>query len=423
MKTKPLPDLDPTKGYLTSLTLENIRCFGSPAETLSLTKPGSDTQPARWTVILGANGVGKTTVLRALAACRGNLDDYAYEFNKKVLRPMFFRNEEEIGKVNWSTSNEQKLNSMLTNHQFQRRGSLVLNQIGAWNPALIAGYGALRSWMETYASRNPYASLFDRHSPVRNPSQTLSDWTAFGKSKGGNATKWANRLRDAFIAILPDVTAVDLDFDDDRRPFIKFQTPDGWIALDDMSWGYQVFAAFAADYASRLIEWYPNSKTPLAEPGICLVDELDLHMHPSWQRKVIDDLSNIFPATQFIVTVHSPLVVQAAEDANLVVLKRYPDDPSRVQIDNDVEAIKGWRIDQVLTSDLFGLESSRPPSVADDLAERRKLLGNDDLTAEEAARLKILEEQAMSLPTPGGSFEQEALKLVAEAAAKLKQLG
>jgi hypothetical protein len=190
-----------------------------------------------------------------------------------------------------------------------------------------------------------------------------------------------------------------------------------------MSWGYQVFAAFAADYASRLIEWYPDSQTPLHEPGICLVDELDLHMHPSWQRKVIDDLSRIFPATQFIVTVHSPLVVQAAEDANLVVLKRYPDDPSRVQIDNDVEAIKGWRIDQVLTSDLFGLESARSPNVANNLAERRKLLGNDNLTTEEAARLKILDEQAMSLPTPGGSFEQEALKLVAEAAAKLKQLG
>jgi hypothetical protein len=418
MKTKPLPDLDPTKGYLTSLTLENIRCFGTPAEILSLTVPGSETQPARWTVILGANGVGKTTVLRALALWSiGDL----LAADLKVRRANLIRNVAETA-TNTLADSSIGYASMRFHNDPGGAGA----QLGAPIPLVkfLASYGAGRAWRGTSEEAlSPTETLFEKGAQVRNPSQTLANWTSFELSRPRNGPSIVANLKEALRTILPDVTAVELDFDRDKRPFAKFQTPDGWIALDDMSWGYQVFAAFAADYASRLIEWYPNSKTPLHEPGICLVDELDLHMHPSWQRKVIDDLSRIFPATQFIVTVHSPLVVQAAEDANLVVLKRYPDDPSRVQIDNDVEAIKGWRIDQVLTSDLFGLESARPPSVADDLAERRKLLGNDRLTTEEAARLKILDEQAMSLPTPGGSFEQEALKLVAEAAAKLKQLG
>jgi hypothetical protein len=417
---KPLPDLDPTKGYVTSLTLENIRCFGSPAETLSLTKPGSETQPARWTVILGANGAGKTTVLRALVLADLNL---GLQLGARTAR-FFNRDQQAVAQrksIQLSTSSGGRCSFHENGDEF---GSTLLEK-GRFLSKL-AGYGAGRAWRgpkedDSHASDN----LFDRTAQVRDPNETLFRYD-YRESKYKNLDRPSRfkAFKKALTSgILPDVVDLRMGFAANDRPIIEFQTPDGWIALDDMSWGYQVFAAFAADYASRMIEWYPDSPAPLHEPGICLVDELDLHMHPSWQRKVIDDLSHIFPATQFIVTVHSPLVVQAAEDANLAVLKRDPDDPSRVQIDNDVEAIKGWRIDQVLTSDLFGLESSRPPSVADDLAERRKLLGNDNLTTEQAARLKILDEQAMSLPTPGGSFEQEALKLVAEAAAKLKQLG
>ena len=89
-----------------------------------------------------------------------------------------------------------------------------------------------------------------------------------------------------------------------------------------------------------------------------LVDEIDLHLHPKWQREVIGFLTERFPNTQFIVTAHSPLIVQAAAGANLAVLKREGD---HVVIENHPETIRGWRIDQVLTSDLFDLPTARPP--------------------------------------------------------------
>jgi hypothetical protein len=70
-------------------------------------------------------------------------------------------------------------------------------------------------------------------------------------------------------------------------------------------------------------------------------------------------LTGIFKQTQFIVTAHSPLIVQSApSDANIVLLKREGD---QVIIHNDFNVIKGWRIDQVLTSDLFDLPTARPP--------------------------------------------------------------
>ena len=425
MSKKPLPDLDPTKGYFTSLTLENVRCFGLPAETLLLTKPGSDTQPARWTVILGPNGVGKTTVLRVLSFLSAANDlggTPIHDIARDLSRTRFLaRNSNTNGEFILQNSVDGTVR-----YEVSSAGPFRLPLTSKCPPSslIVAAYGAGRAWRGTREKNGgPTDTLFDRTAQVRDPSKSLADWTTYQLLNPEKHLSIVENFKDALVKLLPDVDNVELDFDDEKRPYAKFKTIDGWISLDDMSWGYQVFAAFTTDYASRLIEWYPDSKTPLEEPGICLVDELDLHMHPTWQRKVIDQLSDIFPATQFIVTVHSPLVVQAAEDANLVVLRRYKEDPSRVQIDNDVEAIKGWRIDQVLTSDLFGLESARPPSVEKFMSERHDLLAKDNRSIGEDARLADLNAEAMVLPNDDQDWEAKAKATILEAAERMRLLG
>ena len=65
------------------------------------------------------------------------------------------------------------------------------------------------------------------------------------------------------------------------------------------------------------------------------------------------------------------MIVQAATDANLVLLKREGD---HVVIENDPETIRGWRVDQILTSELFGLETARPPDMEKLLIRRKELL-------------------------------------------------
>ena len=167
--------------------------------------------------------------------------------------------------------------------------------------------------------------------------------------------------------------------------------------------------AWMVDFASRMFDRYPDSRNPIAEPAIVLIDEIDLHLHPKWQRDLIGYLSERFINTQFIVTAHSPLVVQAAQDANVALLRREGD---HVVIDNDVERIKGWRVDQVLTSDLFGLPSARPPQLDELLAKRNELLSKAKLTKKDNARLQKLEKQIGSLP--GGETPQEikAIELI-----------
>ncbi len=202
------------------------------------------------------------------------------------------------------------------------------------------------------------------------------------------------------------------------KPRVVVETPYGWVRIHDLSLGYRALIAWVVDLAYRLFERYPDSPNPLAEPAIVLVDEIDLHLHPRWQRTIMSYLTERFPNTQFIVTAHSPLIVQAATDANIVLLRREGD---HVVIDNDVEAIRGWRIDQVLTSDLFGLETARPPEYDEAMAERNRILGKSRLTKKDEQRLKELDARIGDLPTGETPQDMEAMDVIRRAAEVLKR--
>ncbi len=172
------------------------------------------------------------------------------------------------------------------------------------------------------------------------------------------------------------------------------------------------------DFASRMFERYPRSKNPLANPAIVLIDEIDLHLHPKWQRQIMSYLTERFPNTQFIATAHSPLIVQSAVDANIAVLRREGD---HVVIDNNPASVQGWRIDQVLTSDLFGLASARLPSVDEWVEQRDKILAKKRITKPDREKLKILEEKIADLPGGESSQDMEAMRILRQAAQHLSK--
>ena len=66
--------------------------------------------------------------------------------------------------------------------------------------------------------------------------------------------------------------------------------------------------AWVGDLVTRLSQAFPNAENPLEQEGIVLIDEIDIHLHPTWQRQILSQLRRTFPKIQFIVTTHSPLV-------------------------------------------------------------------------------------------------------------------
>ena len=417
--------------YFTGMTIRDVRCFG-PEQ--SMTMVAGDGAPARWTVILGENGVGKTTLLQMLALLA--VEDSA-EVEYLLAREMF-----EAFELRRRPPHPGRLSASLrrtddgggdTSATFVRDGKTYRHRIEAGRreavptkyplaqSPFLCGYGANRrlGYGRLLRHREPRLSFLSLFGDVelRDSEEWLlqADYAAT-RDKAPRAQHKRALVERLLVRLLPDVKAVRIV--DSKRydsPTVEVDTPYGWVAIHDLSLGYQALIAWMVDLSSRFLERFPDSKDPLAEPAIVLVDEIDLHLHPKWQRQLMSYLSELFPATQFIATAHSPLVVQGAGDANVVVLRREGD---HVQIETGADEIKYWRIDQILTSDLYGLPSARPPHLDDLLAMRRELLTKPKLTAADERKLRALQDELGQLPGGESPDELRAMELI-ERAAKL----
>lgn len=436
-----------TPAYFLSLTVENARCFG-PAQTLDLSD-GND-RPRQWTIILGDNGVGKTTLLRSLVAVVPIESSFNLSDEGQMKAPMF---GELLDPFMWKPSRghapdshatftgafftDAKLTDDSNGRTFKDFkldmyiGGVTcdISEPGKIGDLVYFGYGATRIVSDTSLSKSveasPASSLFSDNAPLLNAEEWLlqADYAA---SKASTVQQSAKRRRDhireVLLKLLPDIDEIRFGklSENQLNPSVEFNTPYGWVRLQDLSLGYKTLIAWMVDFASRMFDRYPDSPNPLAEPAVCLVDEIDLHLHPTWQRKLIGYLTDLFPNTQFIVTAHSPLVVQAATDANIVVLRREGD---HVVIDNSIESLKGWSVDQILTSDLYGVASERPPEYDDVLAERQRLLSKPELTTGDKRRLRTLEAKIEELPIGETPQDIAAFDLVRRFAADLERRG
>lgn len=94
------------------------------------------------------------------------------------------------------------------------------------------------------------------------------------------------------------------------------------LELDQLSGGQRAVLALAADLAWRMAQGNPHLDGPLRSEAIVLIDEVELHLHPSWQQRILNDLRRTFPNAQFIVSTHSPQVLTTVEPKHIIELAR-----------------------------------------------------------------------------------------------------
>ena len=440
---------DLTPAYFLSLTLENVRCFG-PEQTLDLSD--GDGNWAQWTVILGDNGTGKTTLLQSLSNVRGvysERPDLVFSEGTLVSEPFarikysdlpgYVRGDVEFAKVATKIQcppgvvdqHGDSVNQVTSRIDFNRLGRLKWRK-GATTPSLAAflvGFGSNRTMASggfEDKDASGAAGLYDDTFVLPNAHDWLLQTDYAAKRDKRAAQGRLDQILDVLAHILPDVEEVQIkdQAGDSSLPKVEFHTPYGWVTMNQLSLGYRTMIAWIVDLARRLFERYPDMENPLEGAAVCLVDEIDLHLHPKWQRKIIGFLSERFPNTQFIVTAHSPLIVQAAQDANIAVLKR-SDEPDEtgahyVEIHNNLEPLRNLRVDQILTSDLYGLDSARPPQMDEWMDERDQILAKAELKPEDIEKLERLSEKIGDLPTGETPDDIEAMNLIRRAAKRLE---
>lgn len=112
------------------------------------------------------------------------------------------------------------------------------------------------------------------------------------------------------------------------------------LEIDQLSGGYKAVLSVIADIAKRLSIANPESSNPLEEEAVILIDELDLHLHPKWQKEIVDDLKRTFPNCQFIISTHSPFIIQSLEADELFDIKS-------MSFAEEKGNYKGWSIEAI----------------------------------------------------------------------------
>ena len=442
--------------YFRSLELENVRCF---AQRQFLDFTDKDGRPVQWILILGNNGVGKTTLLQCLAWMRPvphvkketelidgiepALNSEENEVWNSLIR--IGDNVDVILRATLSAGQKlgekrgDKAENIRTYVEMQGNNGLLQDRKAAgsdeiqflyFDPAIFA-YGASRRpgtlKRDGEELSDPLVSLYKESTELYDAEDVLLKLDHRAKSGEKQDEEILHRVKQVLAAVLPGIEdegkihirAPQIFRHRSQHSGVEFETPYGLVPLAGLSLGYQTTLTWIVDLALRLYERSPESSDPLAEPGIVLIDNIDLHLHPRWQRRMMADITERFPAIQFIATAHSPLIVQAAENAKLVVLRQQD---GQVIIDDDHELVNAWRVDQILASDLFGVPI-RSKYIEELRKERDTLLDKHERNPSETERLKSLQEELDLLPTAQDREDQAAMDLIRKVAARLRESG
>jgi predicted ATP-dependent endonuclease of OLD family len=153
-----------------------------------------------------------------------------------------------------------------------------------------------------------------------------------------------------------------------------------WTAMSD---GYRAALALLVDILRHMIQAFGidnlvekkvDGRLEVVHSGVVLIDEIDAHLHPEWQREIGFWLKRHFPKVQFLVTSHSPIILQAADPNGLFVLPEpgSEDEPRRLTHD-EYQKIIASRPDSILLSPAFGLENTRSEPVVEKRAQYSRL--------------------------------------------------
>jgi predicted ATPase len=379
--------------WVEELRLENIRCF----ESASLRFTSGADVPHRWVTFLSENGGGKSTALQALGLLLAGPEGA----QKLLPRPLgWLRDETQTGKISAAIhqgpndpgqhgtekvrrafgysytltgSQPQTVNNKLyTEPSIVPAGQSILTWLRAnaftstgkgW---FAVGYGAFRRLtrssqiiipsLETQARFTNFATQFDEAEPL----SVFERWMVYldyriAKADDQKASQQKELGINAINQILPHGARFHSVTSEGRILFTVGGKEVPTIALSD---GYRSVLALAGDLIWRLILAFPDSTDPLQEEGVALIDELDIHLHPIWQRDIAVILRELFPRFQFLVATHSPLVAAGAGPDALTLKFDFSQGRSIVE---KVSNIASMNVDRILQSDAFGLVSTYSP--------------------------------------------------------------
>ena len=155
-------------------------------------------------------------------------------------------------------------------------------------------------------------------------------------------------------------------------------------SLGELSGGCRAVLALAGDLARRMAQGNPHLADPLHSEAVVLIDEVDLHLHPSWQQRILRDLTRTFPNAQFIVSTHSPQVLTTVMPEQIVELHR---EDGAVLASRAAATTYGAEAGEVLVA-VMGVKARPANDFTDKLQKYLRLVGRGKGTSKTATELR-----------------------------------
>ncbi len=353
----------------------------------------------QWTVLLGDNGVGKSSLLWAvclaltgtelghgiLAGLASSLvrGDNPPEIPPVANTPVANAASKLLGAL----VNAAKASAVVDSHEsgveltYSDRRNRLIGSIGEAADFPLFAYGSGRGSalggpdraVELDRPLDAIGTLFGLRTNLVHAETWLRGLEHSSlKDPSGTGGQFFEAVRRTLLDLLPGVDELDVGTED-----IVLRGPEvGECSLASLSDGYLTTLGWVVDLIARWAHGARRSEGELAPgfnkkmTGLVLIDEIDLHLHPRWQTHIVSDLRRAFPRMSFVVTTHNPLTLLGSEPGEVHVLRRVEE---QVEI-SQVDLPAGIRADQVLTGVWFGLPSTLDAETRGLLEDHRKML-------------------------------------------------
>lgn len=393
--------------YVRGIQLENIRCFRH--FELALEDAGG---PCLTTILLGDNAVGKTTILRSIAL--GLCPESNAISLMKTLPGSFLREGAQEGSIllHLRSADHRFEGSLCTKIERTASGEQeVVRQITdpidfPWHQIFVCGYGTQRtserpSSHERYDVLKALATLFSNSADLLNPEVVLLRRDTETRSRLSRILEQILLLEPTEGGVRTSNRGIELGGRWGSQPLSVvsdgYRSTSQWV-LDYLGW--QLFAdRFAEDYID----------------GILLIDELEQHLHPRWQRYFVQRLRAQLGQTQIIATSHTPLLAAGVADVDKSqVVRLIPTKDGSVNtVRIPPDELTGKRADQIL-ADAFGLATSKSPGSVAKIDRYTELLSTARSKAEDKELETIKKEMEAGWSSGDHAVQRAADKAVSK---------
>jgi hypothetical protein len=353
-------------------------------------------------MMLGENATGKSTVLDAIALALLGTRQIA----KLPIKGKDFLRRESLVQ---DTQPKHPASVLLKFEDEKSEIRLDIDLEGRFSgneetAVVLLGYGPRRFFSQDVKHGNEGAdrvrSMFDPLVTLANPQQWLLNCSDEHFALAVRALRT--------LLLLPDEAVVERLPEAAPRTRVIFELEGRKESLASLSEGYKTIVAMGVDIMREMLEYWTDLESA---HGIVLVDELDTHLHPRWKMRIADRLRRALPDVQFLASTHDPLCLRGYHHGEVQVLRR--DDEARIERVADLPDVRGLSVQQLLTSEFFGLWSAEDPELEESVARYVTLASKRDRSASEDAELErqraATDEKIQLGTTPQDQVMQQAL--------------